>query len=245
MGIILGIDVGGSTTKIVGMKPDGTLISTMLVKAYDQLTSLYGALGNYMDTNRLELSSVQDIYITGVGSSYLNGNIYGIPTHRVEEFSAIGMGGLFLAGIDQAIVISMGTGTAFVQANKGSYKHIGGSGVGGGTLIGLGCRMTGAACSQPGEASFQMTTLLSASCRQRRPRSLAKRTHRSLTCFVLPLPCGTELRYSKYEKTSFGSRFDNTPMLCPVLSVDTLFYHMRGALSIRRRRMLFFARHLE
>ena len=51
MGIILGIDVGGSTTKIVGMKPDGTLISTMLVKAYDQLTSLYGALGNYMDTN--------------------------------------------------------------------------------------------------------------------------------------------------------------------------------------------------
>ena len=144
MGIILGIDVGGSTTKIVGMKPDGTLISTMLVKAYDQLTSLYGALGNYMDTNRLELSSVQDIYITGVGSSYLNGNIYGIPTHRVEEFSAIGMGGLFLAGIDQAIVISMGTGTAFVQANKGSYKHIGGSGVGGGTLIGLGCRMTGA-----------------------------------------------------------------------------------------------------
>ena len=107
------------------------------------------------------------------------------------------------------------------------------------------CRMTGAACSQPGEASFQMTTLLSASCRQRSPCSLAKRTHRSLTCFVLPLPCGTELRYSKYEKTSFGSRFDNTPMLCPVLSVDTLFYHMRGALSIRRRRVLFFARHLE
>ena len=47
------------------------------------------------------------------------------------------------------------------------------------------CRMTGAACSQPGEASFQMTTLFSASCRQRRPCSLANFTHRSLTCFVL------------------------------------------------------------
>ncbi|MBR4657705.1 MAG: pantothenate kinase [Clostridia bacterium] len=144
MGIILGIDVGGSTTKIVGMRADRTLISTMMVKAYDQLTSLYGALGNFMDTNRLPLSDVERIYITGVGSSYLNGDIYGIPTHRVEEFSAIGKGGLWLSGLEQAIVISMGTGTAFVQADNNGYTHIGGSGVGGGTLLGLGCRLTSA-----------------------------------------------------------------------------------------------------
>lgn len=144
MGIILGIDVGGSTTKIVGMRADRTLISTMMVKAYDQLTSLYGALGNFMDTNRLPLSDVERIYITGVGSSYLTGDIYGIPTHRVEEFSAIGKGGLWLSGLEQAIVISMGTGTAFVQADNNGYTHIGGSGVGGGTLLGLGCRLTSA-----------------------------------------------------------------------------------------------------
>ena len=39
MGIILGIDVGGSTTKIVGLNTNGTLISTMMVRAYDQITS--------------------------------------------------------------------------------------------------------------------------------------------------------------------------------------------------------------
>ena len=144
MGIILGIDVGGSTTKIVGMRPDRSLITTMMVKAYDQLTSLYGALGNYVDTNGVPLSSVERIYITGVGSSYLNGDIYGIPTERVEEFSAVGKGGLWLSGLDQAIVVSMGTGTAFVQAKHGEYRHLGGSGVGGGTLIGLGCRLTSA-----------------------------------------------------------------------------------------------------
>jgi len=144
MGIILGIDVGGSTTKIVGMRSDGALISTMMVKAYDQLTSLYGALGNYMDTNGLLLSSVERIYITGVGSSFLNGNIYGIPTHRVEEFSAIGRGGLWLTGLDEAIIISMGTGTAYVHANGREYKHVGGSGVGGGTLLGLGRKLTSA-----------------------------------------------------------------------------------------------------
>lgn len=144
MGIIIGIDVGGSTTKIVGMNKDRTLISTMMVKAYDQLTSLYGALGNYMDSNKLPLSSVERIYITGVGSSFLSGDIYGIPTIRVEEFSAIGKGGLWLSDLDRAIVISMGTGTAIVSADGEIYKHLGGSGVGGGTLIGLGCSITSA-----------------------------------------------------------------------------------------------------
>ena len=144
MGIILGIDVGGSTTKIVGMRRDRSLISTMMVKAYDQLTSLYGALGNYMDTNKLPLSDVEHIYITGVGSSYLSGSIYGIPTERVEEFSAIGKGGLWLSGLNEAVVISMGTGTAFVHAKGNEFKHLGGSGVGGGTLLGLGCRLTSA-----------------------------------------------------------------------------------------------------
>lgn len=144
MGIIIGIDVGGSTTKIVGMNPDHTLISTMMVKAYDQLTSLYGALGNYTETNSIPLSSVDRIFITGVGSTYLSGSIYGIPTERVEEFSAIGKGGLWLSDMDEAIVVSMGTGTAYVHAQKDSYKHLGGSGVGGGTLVGLGCRLTSA-----------------------------------------------------------------------------------------------------
>ncbi len=144
MGIILGIDVGGSTTKIVGMRSSGELISTMMVRAYDQLTSLYGALGNYMDTNELSLASVERIFITGVGSSFLTGSIYGIPTCRVEEFSAIGRGGLWLTGRDEAIIISMGTGTAFVHAKGSSFTHVGGSGVGGGTLLGLGRQLTSA-----------------------------------------------------------------------------------------------------
>ena len=35
------------------------------------------------------------------------------------------------------MIISIGTGTAFIQANNGKYTHIGGTGVGGGTLINL------------------------------------------------------------------------------------------------------------
>ena len=139
MNIILGIDVGGSTTKIVGLKHDGTLLSTMMVRAYDQITSLYGALGNYINSNGFSLSDVDRIYITGVGASYLVGDIYGIPTTRIEEFSATARGGLALANTHEAVVVSMGTGTAFVYANRarGEYTYLGGTGVGGGTLIGL------------------------------------------------------------------------------------------------------------
>ena len=115
----------------------------MTVRAYDQITSLYGALGHYINANKFSLSDVERILVTGVGSSYLSGDIYGIPTQRIEEFSAIARGGLALAGLDEAVVVSMGTGTAFIHAHGKDYSHIGGSGVGGGTLAGLSSLTTG------------------------------------------------------------------------------------------------------
>ena len=42
MGIIIGIDVGISTTKIVGLK-NGRVVSPIRITAADQVTSLYGA----------------------------------------------------------------------------------------------------------------------------------------------------------------------------------------------------------
>lgn len=144
MGIIIGIDVGGSTTKIVGLSREKKLISMNMVRAYDQITSLYGALGHYINDNSISLDDIDRIFVTGVGASYLNGDIYGIPTEKIEEFSAIARGGLALSGLDEAVVVSMGTGTAFIHAKGKEYIHLGGSGVGGGTLFGLGKKLTGA-----------------------------------------------------------------------------------------------------
>jgi type II pantothenate kinase len=57
---------------------------------------------------------------------------------RVPEFSGIGLGGLYLSGLKDALVVSMGTGTAIVHAREnGKMDYLGGTGVGGGTLIGL------------------------------------------------------------------------------------------------------------
>ena len=140
MDVILGIDIGGSTTKIVGLRTDGSVISMLRVRAEDQVTSLYGALGNYLTSNGLSLQNVRRIVLTGVGASFVEGDIYGLPTCKVDEFSASGTGALALSGEDRAVVCTMGTGTAFLWAEKDrTVRHLCGTGVGGGTLGGL-CR---------------------------------------------------------------------------------------------------------
>ena len=85
--------------------------------------------------------------MTGVGSSYVKRNLYGLDCRRVKEFESIGRGGLYLSGLDEAIVVSMGTGTALIHAKKENgetvTKYLGGTGVGGGTLLGLSRKMLG------------------------------------------------------------------------------------------------------
>ena len=143
MDIILGIDIGGSSTKIVGLRTDGSVISMLRVRAEDQVTSLYGALGNYLSSNRLSLQEVRRVVLTGVGASFVEGDIYGLPTCKVEEFAATGTGALALSGQSSAVVVSMGTGTAFLWATPSEIRHMCGSGIGGGTLGGLCHKLVG------------------------------------------------------------------------------------------------------
>ena len=141
MSVIIGIDVGGSTTKIVGFrKTEGgrELIQPQFVRADDPMTSIYGAFGKFTDENKISLSQIEKVMMTGVGSSYLHRGLYGLECVKVPEFESIGLGGLYLSGLDNALCVSMGTGTALVHARLGGeMKYLGGTGVGGGTLMGL------------------------------------------------------------------------------------------------------------
>lgn len=141
MGIILGIDVGGSTTKIVAFRTKNEMIGCLQVKATDQLTSLYGAIGHFINKYKLSLTDISKIALTGVGASFIKDDIYGIPTFKVDEFQAIGLGGSMLSKLDEALVVSMGTGSAYVRVKKDQVIHIGGSGIGGGSLLGLSSKL--------------------------------------------------------------------------------------------------------
>ena len=122
----------------------GTLLGTLQVHADDPRTSAYGVLGRFLDQQGASFDDVEKIVLTGLGSTYFHENIFGIPTIHALELDAIGRGGLYLSGLDEALVVSLGTGSAFIRASKtNGFRHLGGSGVGGGTLAGMAERFLG------------------------------------------------------------------------------------------------------
>ena len=62
MKIKVGLDIGGSTTKIVGMK-DGNIIAREIVRAADPVTSAFGAVGKLMNDNSLSVNDIEQINI--------------------------------------------------------------------------------------------------------------------------------------------------------------------------------------
>jgi type II pantothenate kinase len=98
MGITLGIDIGGSTTKLIGLDTDGNRLGALQIRASSPTASAYGALGSFLTEHKVGLDSISRITLTGVGASFLHGNIYDIPTDTVHEFTAIGRGGLAQIG---------------------------------------------------------------------------------------------------------------------------------------------------
>ena len=144
---VVGIDVGGSTTKIVGFAPGGKLLSPIFVQATDPVTSIYGAFGRFTLENGLSLDEIDRIMMTGAGSKAIQSPIYNRECKSVSEFASTGIGGLYLSGLDEAIVVSLGTGTAIIHAKRTAdgtlTEYLGGTGVGGGTILGLSRKMLG------------------------------------------------------------------------------------------------------
>jgi len=121
----------------VGIDNGSTIKSPMNIKANDPITSLFGAFGRYLYDNNISLKDVEHVMLTGVGASGVTTPIYGLPTSHVDEFQADGLGARFDSGLNQLIVVSMGTGTTLVRVDGDDISHIGGISMGGGTLQGL------------------------------------------------------------------------------------------------------------
>ena len=136
MGVVIGIDVGGSTTKIIGVE-NKSIQSPMFVKATDPVTSLFGAFGKYIYDNGITLPEIEMVMLTGVGSAFIDQPLYGLPTAKTDEFLANGLGAKYAASLENLIVVSMGTGTSFVKVEGPHIQHIGGIGNGSGNLLGL------------------------------------------------------------------------------------------------------------
>jgi len=134
--MVIGIDIGSTTTKVAAVN-SGKDIIKVKTRAVDPITSATGAFGKLLVENNLSLGNIERINITGVGAPKIPGDLFGIRTNRIDEMTAIGTGGRYLAKKDRIIISNIGTGTAILEVNAGAITHLGGTGVGGGTIIGL------------------------------------------------------------------------------------------------------------
>lgn len=133
---VIGIDIGSSTTKIINFKNNKITNKIILRKNYEKED-----LEKFLKENQIK--NIEKIVFTGIGADKINVNDYNVKTEKVEEFKAIASGGLYLSRKEKAIVVSVGTGTALIKSTHEKIEHLGGSGVGAGTLFNICNRILG------------------------------------------------------------------------------------------------------
>lgn len=86
----------------------------------------------------IDIKNIEKILATGTGSSYLEDRFEEIEIIKIDEFNAIAYGGIVLSKLEKGNIVSIGTGTTIVYSDLEKVERIGGTGLGGGTLVGLG-----------------------------------------------------------------------------------------------------------
>ena len=127
---IIGIDIGSSTIKIIEYKNE-KILNKGIFESKDYLATINEFLINN------NITEIDKIVLTGINAKKVNLEKYNVPVEIVEEFISVGTGGLYLSGKEKAIITSVGTGTALIRAEGKEFKHLGGTGVGAGTLTNL------------------------------------------------------------------------------------------------------------
>ncbi len=142
--VFIGIDISSSATKAVALEKS-RILAMKSVNNKDNLELAQTALQAVLQTAGRRVNNVEGVAVSGVGARLLGDSLLGLPATRVDEITAIGKGGLELSGKEKALIVSVGNGTAMVVASEKGRKirHIGGTGVGGGTIEGLSRRMLG------------------------------------------------------------------------------------------------------
>jgi type II pantothenate kinase len=137
---IVGIDFGASNTDAAAIIDGRLRVWSEPSKGSVTRESVKSVLA----VGGLHLAEMRAIAVTGGHHQSLPDTIEGVPTVKIGELVAIGRGGQALAtGNGQLpeeaiLVVSAGSGTAMVAARGDQYTHVTGTGVGGGTLLGLG-----------------------------------------------------------------------------------------------------------
>jgi len=135
---ILAIDFGGSTVDVVRLHG----AEFVAFDSYERGKINMSSLEQFVADVGIDLKGLDEVRVTGGKSHRAVNELNGVLVRHVNEIEAIGAGGKRLfeeSGLSARdfLVVSMGTGTCMVAVRGEEFKHIGGTGVGGGTFISL------------------------------------------------------------------------------------------------------------
>ena len=131
----ISIDFGITVTDII--KRDNDVISHEMTLSKEEPSQ---TLLNHLFSDLDFESDVDLLAVTGGKHLNLGDKIESTKIIHVNEIDAIGEGAMNLSGLSHknpSIIVSAGSGTACILAQDGNFIHCSGTGVGGGTILGL------------------------------------------------------------------------------------------------------------
>ena len=141
-GYVVTADLGGSNTDLLLADAAGQVLRGAVLPAL-ALSPDASLLDRLLASMEVQREQVQQLIATGGRHRWLPDMLDGVPVRKVDEIAAIARGGLVASGCARALVVSMGTGTAFVAADGDEIRQAPGVALGGGTLRGLAQRLLG------------------------------------------------------------------------------------------------------
>jgi len=93
----------------------------------------------------------EEVAVTGGGAARVVAGLGGMAVRQVSEFAAWARGAQELAGRagwtlpERHLLVSLGTGTSILEITGEAFRRVGGTALGGGTLLGLGRLLCGVA----------------------------------------------------------------------------------------------------
>ena len=191
-GVTVGVDVGATLCKLV--RVSSASADTAVHPAAD-IEAIRAAIRAWRPDR---------IGATGGGGDQLGARLDAIPVHHSDEFSAWGKGVGLVARREQItlpahhLVASVGTGTSILAVRDGIAERVGGTPLGGGTIVGLGQLL-----AQQG--NFAELVALAAAGDRRRVDLLIGDLHRTA-----PVPVLQDLSASSFAKLASRTPADLT-----------------------------------
>lgn len=132
----IGIDAGGTLIKIAMLDGSNRTFKKYASAEIDTVIDMLN--NNYAD---------HDVYLTGGKAEYMKNRLtFNVTTCIEFDATFRGLTALLKEAdihLDRYVYLNVGTGTSFHQATSESQRRVGGSGVGGGTMMGLSYLLTG------------------------------------------------------------------------------------------------------